>query len=128
MNSYVERGLIGTCPIVDLEILFSARTGTEHAHFRPRGKRSNTFRSLTRSPGAPSKYKVSSHNERSTGQCQFLTCSWPPQPSDLRSLFSTMTETTSESLGLPASPLSGLSRPGPLTKDLADRARGSVTG
>jgi predicted nucleic acid-binding protein len=35
MNSYVERGLIGTCPIVDLEILFSARTGTEHAHFRP---------------------------------------------------------------------------------------------
>ena len=34
MNSYVERGLIGTCPIVDLEILFSARTGPEHTHFR----------------------------------------------------------------------------------------------
>jgi predicted nucleic acid-binding protein len=33
MNSYVERGLIGTCPIIDLEILFSARTGAEHAHF-----------------------------------------------------------------------------------------------
>ncbi len=34
MNEYVERGLIGTCPIVDLEILFSARTGPEHTHFR----------------------------------------------------------------------------------------------
>ena len=34
MDRYVERGLIGTCPIIDLEILFSARTGTEHAHFR----------------------------------------------------------------------------------------------
>lgn len=34
MEKYVERGLIGTCPIVDLEILFSARTGAEHAHFR----------------------------------------------------------------------------------------------
>jgi predicted nucleic acid-binding protein len=34
MNGYVERGLIGTCPIVDLEILYSARTGAEHAHFR----------------------------------------------------------------------------------------------
>jgi predicted nucleic acid-binding protein len=34
MNEYVERGLIGTCPIVDLEILYSARTGTEHTHFR----------------------------------------------------------------------------------------------
>lgn len=34
MNEYVERGLIGTCPIVDLEILFSARTGAEHTHFR----------------------------------------------------------------------------------------------
>lgn len=34
MDQYVERGLIGTCPIIDLEILYSARTGTEHAHFR----------------------------------------------------------------------------------------------
>ena len=34
MSRYVERGLIGTCPIVDLEILFSARSGAEHAHFR----------------------------------------------------------------------------------------------
>jgi predicted nucleic acid-binding protein len=34
MNEYVERGLIGTCPVVDLEILFSARTGAEHTHFR----------------------------------------------------------------------------------------------
>ena len=34
MTGYVERGLIGTCPIVDLEILFSARTGVEHVHFR----------------------------------------------------------------------------------------------
>jgi len=34
MSSYVDRGLIGTCPIVDLEILFSARTGAEHAYFR----------------------------------------------------------------------------------------------
>jgi predicted nucleic acid-binding protein len=33
MNEYVERGLIGTCPIVELEILFSARTGPEHTHF-----------------------------------------------------------------------------------------------
>ena len=33
MSRYVERGLIGTCPIVDLEILFSAR-GAEHVHFR----------------------------------------------------------------------------------------------
>jgi predicted nucleic acid-binding protein len=30
----VDRGLVGTCPIVDLEILFSARTGAEHSHFR----------------------------------------------------------------------------------------------
>ena len=30
----VERGLIGTCPIIDLEILYSARTGSEHDHFR----------------------------------------------------------------------------------------------
>jgi predicted nucleic acid-binding protein len=34
MNRYVDRGLIGTCPIIDLEILFSARTGAEHTHFR----------------------------------------------------------------------------------------------
>jgi predicted nucleic acid-binding protein len=34
MNEYVERGLIGTCPVIDLEILFSTRTGTEHTHFR----------------------------------------------------------------------------------------------
>jgi predicted nucleic acid-binding protein len=34
MSRYVERGLIGTCPIVDLEILFSARGGAEHVHFR----------------------------------------------------------------------------------------------
>ena len=34
MEKYVERGLIGTCPIVDLEILFSARTCAEHVHFR----------------------------------------------------------------------------------------------
>jgi predicted nucleic acid-binding protein len=33
MHNYVERGLIGTCPIIDLEILFSARTGAQHAHF-----------------------------------------------------------------------------------------------
>jgi hypothetical protein len=30
----VDRGLVGTCPIVDLEILYSARTGREHDHFR----------------------------------------------------------------------------------------------
>jgi predicted nucleic acid-binding protein len=30
----VDRGLIGTCPIIDLEILYSARTGREHDHFR----------------------------------------------------------------------------------------------
>lgn len=30
----VDRGLIGTCPIIDLEILYSARTGIEHSHFR----------------------------------------------------------------------------------------------
>jgi predicted nucleic acid-binding protein len=29
-----DRGLIGTCPIIDLEILYSARTGSEHDHFR----------------------------------------------------------------------------------------------
>ncbi len=34
MSGYVERGLLGTCPVIDLEILFSARTGAEHAHFR----------------------------------------------------------------------------------------------
>lgn len=30
----VDRGLIGTCSIIDLEILYSARTGHEHEHFR----------------------------------------------------------------------------------------------
>lgn len=30
----VDRGLIGTCPVIDLEILYSARTGREHDHFR----------------------------------------------------------------------------------------------
>jgi len=30
----VDKGLVGTCPIIDLEILFSARTGAEHSHFR----------------------------------------------------------------------------------------------
>jgi predicted nucleic acid-binding protein len=32
--SRVDRGLVGTCPIIDLEILYSARTGNEHEHFR----------------------------------------------------------------------------------------------
>jgi predicted nucleic acid-binding protein len=31
---YVDRGLVGTCPIIDLEILYSARSGPEHEHFR----------------------------------------------------------------------------------------------
>jgi predicted nucleic acid-binding protein len=31
---YVDRGLVGTCPIIDLEILYSARNGAEHEHFR----------------------------------------------------------------------------------------------
>jgi predicted nucleic acid-binding protein len=31
---YVDRGLVGTCPIIDLEILYSARNATEHEHFR----------------------------------------------------------------------------------------------
>jgi predicted nucleic acid-binding protein len=31
---YVDRGLIGTCPIIDLEILYSTRNGAEHDHFR----------------------------------------------------------------------------------------------
>jgi predicted nucleic acid-binding protein len=31
---YVDRGLVGTCAIIDLEILYSARTGAEHDHFR----------------------------------------------------------------------------------------------
>jgi predicted nucleic acid-binding protein len=30
----VDRGLVGTCPIIDLEILYSARTASEHEHFR----------------------------------------------------------------------------------------------
>lgn len=29
-----DRGLVGTCAIIDLEILYSARTGVEHSHFR----------------------------------------------------------------------------------------------
>jgi predicted nucleic acid-binding protein len=33
-SPYVDRGLVGTCPVIDLEILYSARTGAEHAHFR----------------------------------------------------------------------------------------------
>jgi predicted nucleic acid-binding protein len=31
---YIDRGLIGTCPIIDLEILYSTRNGAEHDHFR----------------------------------------------------------------------------------------------
>jgi predicted nucleic acid-binding protein len=31
---HVDRGLVGTCSIIDLEILYSARTGPEHEHFR----------------------------------------------------------------------------------------------
>jgi predicted nucleic acid-binding protein len=34
MAPHVDRGLIGTCPVIDLEILYSARTGHEHEHFR----------------------------------------------------------------------------------------------
>src|SRR5260221_4205710 len=34
MNEYVERGLMGPGRIVNLESLFSARTGPEHTHFR----------------------------------------------------------------------------------------------
>lgn len=30
----VDRGLVGTCAIIDLEILYSARTAAEHDHFR----------------------------------------------------------------------------------------------
>jgi predicted nucleic acid-binding protein len=30
----VERALVGTCAIIDLEILYSARTGNEHQHHR----------------------------------------------------------------------------------------------
>jgi predicted nucleic acid-binding protein len=29
-----DRGLAGTCAIIDLEILYGARNGTEHEHFR----------------------------------------------------------------------------------------------
>ena len=32
--AHVDRGLVGTCPIIDLEILYSARNGPEHDHFR----------------------------------------------------------------------------------------------
>lgn len=31
---FVDRGLIGTCPIIDLEILYRTRNGEEHDHFR----------------------------------------------------------------------------------------------
>ncbi len=31
---HIARGLVGTCPVIDLEILYSARTGAEHGHFR----------------------------------------------------------------------------------------------
>lgn len=31
---HADRGLIGTCPIIDLEILYSARNAAEHSHFR----------------------------------------------------------------------------------------------
>ena len=34
VESYADRGLIGTCPIIDLEILYSTRNGQEHDHFR----------------------------------------------------------------------------------------------
>jgi hypothetical protein len=34
MGPRVDRGLIDTCPIIDLEILYSARSGDEHEHFR----------------------------------------------------------------------------------------------
>jgi len=30
----VERGLVGTCAIIDLQILYSTRTGDEHHHHR----------------------------------------------------------------------------------------------
>jgi predicted nucleic acid-binding protein len=31
---HISRGLVGTCLIIDLEILYSARTGAEHSHYR----------------------------------------------------------------------------------------------
>lgn len=34
VERYTNRGLIGTCPVIDLELLFSARSGDEHEHFR----------------------------------------------------------------------------------------------
>jgi predicted nucleic acid-binding protein len=34
VTPYVDRGLVGTCPVIDLELLYSTRTGTEHEHFR----------------------------------------------------------------------------------------------
>jgi predicted nucleic acid-binding protein len=34
VGPYIDRGLIGTCPIIDLEILYSTRNGEEHDHFR----------------------------------------------------------------------------------------------
>lgn len=34
LGPLVDRGLVGTCAVIDLEILYSARNGTEHEHFR----------------------------------------------------------------------------------------------
>lgn len=34
MAPLVERGLVGSCAIIDLEILYSTRTGAEHDHHR----------------------------------------------------------------------------------------------
>lgn len=34
LTPLVERGLVGTCAIIDLEILYSTRTGDEHRHHR----------------------------------------------------------------------------------------------
>jgi hypothetical protein len=34
LTPHVDRGLVGTCSVIDLEILYSARTGPEHEHFR----------------------------------------------------------------------------------------------
>ena len=39
----VDRGLIGTCPIIDLEILYSARNGPEHEHFRAQREAFESF-------------------------------------------------------------------------------------
>lgn len=34
LQSLISRGLIGTCGIIDLELLYSARNGVEHDEFR----------------------------------------------------------------------------------------------